>query len=422
MNEDAASTTAPSSAPVQKRLVLYVSGFDPRGPAHYHRLYRDQAELQSQVSGHRISTGRRERVNPVIDAWNVTANIEDRDVETRYEFLRWDDVIRTHWKPGRLSFWGLVVDTTWRSLRDGSLWRLYKYTMPGATVCFGPAVILLVMVLAAVLLLSLLASSWNDHGVSFWFAATAVLVLAGFAGLAWLAKYSEDGWYMGWTTRAWRFTYLQTAGEAPDMEKRQQELAQHLLQALKDPSWDEILLISHSFGTLQAVSIAARAERQQPGALADPRFAMLTLGQGTPSHSLQPRAVQFRQDIKTVADAMGERWIDITAPTDRVCTALTDPAEPVRGMDGLECASPKVLNLRAATLFEPVAYAKLKRDLFEMHFQYINATQLRGLYDFFAITAGPKTLAQRFATQKSVRDWREFERFGGPFPHLKTKA
>jgi hypothetical protein len=42
-----------------------------------------------------------------------------------------------------------------------------------------------------------------------------------------------------------------------------------------------------------------------------------------------------------------------------------------------------------------------------MHFQYLMATELPGDYDYFAITAGGKTLWDRFANHNSVVTYKQ---------------
>ena len=94
----------------------------------------------------------------------------------------------------------------------------------------------------------------------------------------------------------------------------------------------------------------------------------------------------------------------------------------MRGLDGIRCPSPKILSPQFAKLFAPTAYAALRKNLFEMHFQYLKAGELPGKYDYFAITAGPRTLAARFADHPGVKDWKELQVLGGPFPALSREG
>ncbi len=59
---------------------------------------------------------------------------------------------------------------------------------------------------------------------------------------------------------------------------------------------------------------------------------------------------------------------------------------------------------RFHTLFAPAVYAKLKKDKRRMHLQYLMAGEVAtgqvdevpGGYDFFSITAGSRSLRQRY--------------------------
>ena len=405
--------------PVRRRRVLYVSGFDPQGPARYHRLYREQAQAQAAVSGHRIEVGPRKRVSPQVDAWDIEAQIEGATCHTRYEFLRWDDVVRANWMPGHARYLMATLGATWRFAASGVLWRMFKGSRSGFWVCFGPFAVLLFIVAVAALLAGGALAAWRWTGASTWTAVAGLLAIAGGWALARLSRTAENDWFMGWVMRSYWFTSRQAREDTPDLDARLDAHATYLLEALADRSVDEVLLVGHSSGAMMAMIVAARAAARSPEALQDPRLGLLTLGQCFPILSFQPQARRFRREIAITANALGERWLDFTAPADRCCAALVDPAEAVLGMDGIECASPKVLSPQFHQLFTPQGYAALRRNLYELHFQYLKAGELPGAYDYFAITAGPRTLAGRFAAQPGVRDWRGLQCLGGPFPHLR---
>lgn len=410
---------------VHRRLALYLSGYDPRGSSHYHRLYRDQAALQSQASSHRIEVGKRQKSAQHRDCWSIQAHIEGTDTETRYEFLRWDDVVRSYWHRGHGRYLAMTCSATWSSMRDGSLWRLCKGALPMFSVAVGPFILLLLISLTAIALLVpwvlMGVEVWQggSHGTGLWTGVWAALSLLAMAGLLWLSRFGEQRWYMGWTKRAIWFCALQGRGKTPELDTRLDEHAEYLLQCLRDPQWDEVVLIGHSFGATMASLIAGRAALKNAPALQDPRFSMLTLGQCMPILTFQSQAQEPRRLIHAAAQALGPRWLDFSAPADRCSTALVDPVEALKGLDGLDCPSPKLLSTKVASLHHPEDYQKLRRDYFQYHFHYICASQLPGAYDYFAITAGPQTLVQRFASQPTIKNWRKFEWLGGPFPELR---
>lgn len=414
-----------TSASIHRRLALYICGFDPRGPAHYHRIYTEQSALQSQVSGHQITVQPRKRTGKLRDHWEVQAKIEGIDTRTQFEFLRWDDLVRSRWYTGHMRYLSLTCAATWRAVCDGSLWRLFKCSLPGFSVAAGPIVILLLLIVGVAVLLALFglvgfsAIGKSMHSTLPWTLATLLVLIPGTAGLLWVSRFAEQRLHMGWSTRSYWFNSCQGREKTPDVDDRLDQHAEYLLQCLKDPQWDEILLIGHSSGAMMASIVIARAAQLEPQTLQDPRLSLLTLGHCFPILTFQPSAKRLRKESQITAQSLGSRWLDFTAPSDRCCTALVDPTEAARAMDHLDCPSPKILSTRIATLYQPESYAQLRKDHFELHFHYIYASQLPGLYDYFAITAGPQSLAQRFSHQPTVSNWRKFESFGGPFPKLK---
>ena len=62
-------------------------------------------------------------------------------------------------------------------------------------------------------------------------------------------------------------------------------------------------------------------------------------------------------------------------------------------------------------MFHAAAYRRLKRDKFNLHFQYLMAGERVTDYDYFAITAGSRYLAQRYTQQPSVDTYRDLVPF-----------
>lgn len=62
---------------------------------------------------------------------------------------------------------------------------------------------------------------------------------------------------------------------------------------------------------------------------------------------------------------------------------------------------------RFAEMFDASAHRALKRDKFKLHFQYLMAGERVTDYDYFAITAGGRYLAERFAQTPGVRNYRD---------------
>ena len=122
-------------------------------------------------------------------------------------------------------------------------------------------------------------------------------------------------------------------------------------------------------------------------------------------------AVQFRDDLKCLAGANGIDWIDFSAPPDGCCFALVNPLSALDdGSDSIK-ATPKLLSPRFAEMFSPSDYATIRRDRFRCHFQYLMASKKAVPFDYFAITAGHKTLTDRFRADPSVTDYKDLRFF-----------
>jgi hypothetical protein len=65
---------------VRRRSIFYVSGFDPQGPAHYHRLFSEQAALQTAATTYHLTVGRRTAPQPWVSAWDVSFTAQDGQV------------------------------------------------------------------------------------------------------------------------------------------------------------------------------------------------------------------------------------------------------------------------------------------------------------------------------------------------------
>lgn len=411
------SAIASPAATVRRRHVFYVSGFDPQGPSHYHRLYADEAPKQAAVGGYEIEVGPRRRVSELAAAWSVSARFGTTPpVETTVEFLRWDDLVRAHWPRSRWQVMLGALGSTARQVGNGVLWRILRTSWPAFLVLALPPVLVLAL-LAAACLLGIGSGLLALHGH-----LIGALALAGVGGAAWyrFGLWAEARVQMAWLMRSTRFILRQARGTVPALEARLDAFGARIAEVWRSGTVDEVLVVGHSSGAMGAVSGVARALAAAPagcGAVPD-RLSMLTLGECIPMLSYQPEASDFRAELARLAREPRIDWIDVTAPPDGCCFALVDPtAAALReagAHSGAEWRSPKRLSARFAQMFDGARYAPLRRDKYRCHFQYLMAGERPTEYDYFAITAGPLRLSERFAGAPSVTGFRQFQTFGGP--------
>ena len=395
---------------IRRRRVLYVSGFDPRGPSFYHRMLRDECAKHTVLSGTPMIVGQRRTVSPLVQAWTVLSGENGEEVETRYEFLRWDDIIREHWPRSMMRVWAESIHATWVYIRAGITRAAFRTSFPIGITMHLP----MVLILAQILLFALAAALFIGvmPGLLDWPIWTGLLAtLTAAIGIVLLARRIDAKINAHWSGRIMAFTVRDARNQVEHIEARRNAMADYLVAAIAENSEDEVLLVGHSLGTPLATSVMALAlERDPELGRRGPEVALLTLGQTTPMLSLMPEAKWFRDHLRIAgtAPASSVSWIDFTSPIDGACFALVDPvtgANPdFRPAEGVE-PCPKLLNARLIELVDPATYAKVKRDWIRVHFQYLMAGERLGDYDYFRIIGGPVTLNERYAHRPSVKDF-----------------
>ena len=119
-------------------------------------------------------------------------------------------------------------------------------------------------------------------------------------------------------------------------------------------------------------------------------MSVLTLAQCMPLLGLMPAAQGYRQ-VLARARAADATWVDVSAPTDWGSFALIDPFAICLGSDDI-VRRQAFVSPRFHLLFKHVDYQLLRSDKRRLHLQYLRSAPLPGGYDYFQITAGPRTL------------------------------
>lgn len=370
--------TAVSSDVVTRRTVFFLPGFDPAPPRALRERYRREAALQSALSGHEIGLTMGQGAPFHFD---IDAVIEGARVKTRYTVLVWSDLAR-----------GAMAGPFWASYR--ALFVVFwTYLRAGA---FGP----LARLRKGPLLAITYPVAVMVGQVAF---ALALMVLGGYFGgvigaalgavLAWFGlryAFARDPFLAHYLMADYAFAAQDNGAWPETLAARMGQFAKDISAAAGGPS-DEILLIGHSSGAPIAISLLADLIGNH--GVAPARVSLLTLGHVVPMISFLPKADQLRADLAFLSTCEGLFWLDISAPADGCCFALCDPVA-VSGLP--HTGRPLILSAAFAQNLLPQTWARLRFRFFETHFQYLNAFDGGGEYDYFALTAGPKTLRARF--------------------------
>lgn len=385
----AAAGRVPQS--VRRRRVLYIHGFDPRGPGPYHAMFVEEAERASALAGRAVDVGSRRRGEGMAADWTVSTGEGEGRVEADYTFLRWDDRVRARWSKNETTLLGEVWGwtTAWASLGFFSLARKQARALWIAMVSVPVVVgLYLLSALVVISLLGFLAGGlFHAVGLPTWAGAIPALLSLFFAPAVW--RWLEAKLNLCWLSRC--FTYMQGCAVRPaeDLAERDQVFAAAIAEAVTDPRYDEVLVVGHSLGALHAVSALSRALAADPTLGQDGRLALMTLGQPIAIFTVLPQVADFRQELETVAAAKQIPWLDVTSPSDPASACSLDPLRDIEAPSKgrLIQRSP-----RFHLFLEKERFQTIRRDPISFHFQYLRAPDLAGGFDYFAFVGGPERL------------------------------
>lgn len=390
---------APAAQPPFRRRVFYIPGYDPIHPRRYRELYRREAAAQAALSGHDITLRPRRLRGPY--GWHVDARIEGAAAQADIEVLVWSDIVRGSMDQGIPGTYLQLLRTAWAYIGSGALFRLMRLRKGPMIAALYPIVVLLAQLAAGLALAGaiLWLARWIAPGALGLWAGLGLGIAALVQLLRWFRK-KDARIYAYYLMHDYAFGAALRGANPPELEARMTAFRIAIAEALASPC-DEVLVVGHSSGAHLAVSILADLLRDGLPA-GHPPLALLTLGQVVPMISFLPEARRLRGDLAYLAASPDLVWVDVTAPGDGCAFALCDPVA-VSGVAPPDQRWPLVISAAFSQTLRPETWASLRRRYFRLHFQYLCAfDNLPGEpwdYDYFRITAGPQTLAARFAAR-----------------------
>lgn len=380
---------------VFRRQVLYIPGYDPFPPRRYRELYRTEGAAQAAVSGYALTL--QPRAGQTY-GWRVAAQVEGRVVEAEVEVLVWSDLVQHSMAQGIVATYLQLVRTAWAYVGSGALGRLMRLRKGPMIAALYPVVVLILQaVLAlgvAVLVAKAVGGLWGaraGQGLAVLGGVLAGwLVLRGFRAL-------DRRVYAYYLMHDYAFTAALQGANPQVLEARMAEFRARIRAAL-ERDLDEVLVVGHSSGVHLAVSVLADLIREGLPARR-PALGFLSLGQVVPMVSFLPNAGRLRGDLAYLSAREELTWVDVSAPGDGCSFALCDPVA-VSGVAPEGQRWPLVISAAFSQTLSPERWQALRRRYFRLHFQYLCAFDRPGDYDYFRITAGPLTLAERFRGRK----------------------
>lgn len=375
-----------------RRRVLYIPGYDPIPPRRYRELYRREGAEQAEIAGYRLSFGARADRSGF--GWAINGDFDGQATETEYEVLTWADIVQRSMGQSIAATYGQLIRTAWTYIGSGALFRLAQLRRGPVIAALYPVVVLLTQLAVALALGLLLGwAAGKLTGLGWWLGLPLTLLICWRGLLLW--QRLDGHIFAYYLMHDYAFT-AQLGGAYPAaLEERLSQFRQRIAQVLST-DLDEVLVVGHSSGAYLAVSVLADLIRAEEAPQNGPHLSLLTLGHVVPMASFLPRANRLRADLRDLSASPEVTWIDVSAPGDPCSFGLCDPVA-VTGVEPPDRQGPLVLSAAFSRTLSAARQKQLRFRWFRLHFQYLCAFDLPEDYDYFAITAGPQTLGQRFA-------------------------
>lgn len=376
------------------RKLFYIPGYDPFPPRRYRELYRSEGAAQAAISGYSVtmaSSPARAKGSDAPYGWRAQGDMDGAQTQLDVEVMIWSDIVKSSMAEGIAATYGQMLRTMWIYAASGAFFRQMRLRKGPTVAAMYPVLHLLGQALIASGIGAAVA-----YGLSYIHIALAPLGLLPAYGFLRLAKRYDHHILAHYLMHDFAFSAQDWGAYPPALAARMAIFAQRIRAAL-DEEYDEVLVVGHSSGAYMGVSILADILRAGGLPPKRPVLGFLTLGQVVPMVSFLPRATRLRADLHDLCQSDQLTWVDVTAPGDGCAFALCDPVAVTGVAPAQGQRWPLIVSCAFTQTLSPQTWARLRYKFFRLHFQYMCAFDRVGQYDYFRITAGALTLAQRYA-------------------------
>jgi len=372
---------------VKKRDVFYLAGYDPRGARHYYNLYKRELNRHCMINGMDIEISKRFSCKQHEKCWKIY-NKTNNDIETTttFHFLEWDDIIRENWKKNILELYIDLFHAMRVYLFSGLIFKYAKSAPRQMVTAFYPVAYLLIT-----LFLSLYLYIEFTEKISILNIPSVLIYILSLLIPIFVLKIAYrlgNKLAVFWLLRIYIFSSYYSEEKEKKLNERLKLFSNYISNAIstmKEREVDELVIISHSVGTIINIPILADALKDIEDFDRE-KIAIVNLGECIPLVSFQKNA-DFYRDMMLAIAKKRIFWIDYTTPIDGACFPLLDFYKH-SGLYLKKDEAPHYLSPRFHTLFSKETYAKIRKNKYAAHFVYLMATELPGRYNFFNITAG----------------------------------
>ena len=383
-----------NQAPVRKRCVFFLGGYEPIPPQRQRERYIRELTRSAKVWGAQTGVGPLDLVTDIPRAtWAIETRGPNWATAAEYRSLLWDDVVisdfaRTPWN----RLW-LAVKAFGDFILTGTAFRYLRLNWRYGLFFFYPVLLLAGFATLAIVVAVLLAGA----GMPLPYLLGPLVAIAVFAGLMlWpgrflLLDYMMDDWIFG---------YELVHRSRQGFEDRLDRFAQDLAAVMRAGGYDEIVFGAHSLGCALKIEVVARALKLVPefGRNGE-KLKLLSTGSSLLKIALHPKAGWMRNAIAAVSASPQVFWVEYQTMADPISFYKVDPLVPLKLP---ATGSPLIRRVHIRDMLERASYRRYRANFFRLHRQLVMGNEKRYFYDYYMICCGPLPLETRVFRPETV--------------------
>ena len=371
---------------IARRHVFHIGGYDPivpetqlarlrRSLSSFARTWNVAAEASGPIDSDEVSA-----------AWSAHSSGPNWSTDTRYEMLRWDDLILADHSRNPVSRLAASMMTLIDWIVTGTLFRFIKSSWKYAGFFLFPYLWVTGFALLGIVLGYGVTKLIGLSGAGAWMAG-ALIALAVFAlMLRWL------GWKkpINHVFDDWIFSRQYVYGKRPLMDARVDDFARTLVARARANDADEIVIVGHCLGAALVMETVSRALKLDPDlARHGPTINVLTVGATIPKFALHPAGVRVRTATQEVAAAEEIRWAEYHARDDVISFYRFDPVTLKRVSRERSDGRPNIRRIQMHDMMGMEQFKRYRFSFMRIHYQMVMGNQQRAPYDYCMVLCGP---------------------------------
>jgi hypothetical protein len=374
---------------IRRRHVLYVEGYDPQGAEGYYKLFRRSWTRVLKLWPMQAKLGALQIDSDEFAHWDIEASGPNWRTETRYDFLRQEQMIRANMAEPLWLQVPRAIGWTADYLFGGAMARVFRASWQYACVLLFFQAALLLWITSSIV------AGWYGAraahrlgGVPEWLAVA--LGVAAAVAVFLLLRRLADRFFVVQINSHWPHLLEYARGKPSCFDAPIEAGARRLVALAQAKASDEILVIGHSGGCVLAPALVVRALELDPDlGRHGPRIVLLSLGSIMPGAAVHPQAVKLRGLVKRLAVEPSVLWIDAQSRHDVMNFRNFDPVGGIGVHSERERCNPLIWTVNLRRMLSREFLRRRRFDFFRLHYQFIMANEKRAPYDYFLLTAGP---------------------------------